>query len=224
MKIERYPEAVRLVDEGKARPQVVEAVELIRDGLKWHEIIERLGISKSTLYQRLNDPTDEQNRARKLRNTDPCANCGGPTSWSGGNSAPKGKRLCENCYLGQYEERRERMIAAWNKGANLREIAKQEGLSITDVNSCLCHWREKGHEVELHTLPHKDHEERWRTIQKMWLADADIEEIREKVGAASIDSVNYMIYRMRERGWDMPRRARGSNGGWKWAESQKQAA
>lgn len=98
-RLKRYAEAVKLVDEGKARPQVVEAVELLRQGFTVEEIAKRLGIAKNTAYQRFTDPTDERNIARKRRNYRPCLNCGQPMYPYNGAS------LCASCHLEDVHER-----------------------------------------------------------------------------------------------------------------------
>lgn len=93
-RLARYSEAVRLVDEGKARPQVVEAVECIRQGLVGREAARKLGIAHATFYQRLNDPTDAANKARKARHHGTCKNCGGPTFNGGAREKPEYCREC----------------------------------------------------------------------------------------------------------------------------------
>lgn len=93
-RLARYSEAIRLVDEGKARPQVVEVVGLLRQGLHGPEIAKRLGLARSTVYQRLSDPTDAENRARKAKQDGTCENCGGRTAYNSGGPS----RFCHDCY------------------------------------------------------------------------------------------------------------------------------
>lgn len=118
-RLDRYPEAIRLVDEGKARPQVVEVVEILRKGLNGLEIAELLGLGKSTIYQRLSDPTDEKNHNRKLNNHGgTCENCGGRTSYGKAGEGPC--RFCHECQGKGYAFwTKEKLIEAIQRWARL---------------------------------------------------------------------------------------------------------
>lgn len=97
-RLARYSEAIRLVDEGKARPQVVEAVELLRQGLNGSEIAKRLGIARSTAFQRLGDPTDEKNHNRKLAHYGTCKGCGAPTAYDVGKPSDHCRECAPDAY------------------------------------------------------------------------------------------------------------------------------
>lgn len=124
-RLARYSEAVALVDAGEARPEVVEAVALIRQGFTGVQAAEVLGIASATFYQRLTDPTDEKNRARKARSNGICVDCGGATNNGGGVLPPKRCRTCSIKH--QTKWTRENIIAA------IRVWAEEHGSPPTSV-------------------------------------------------------------------------------------------
>jgi hypothetical protein len=97
-RLARYSEAIALVDAVEARPEVVEVVGLLRQGLNGCQIAERLGLSKSATFQRLKDPTDEKNKARKARHHGTCLDCSGPTFNAGSPNTPERCFTCRKAY------------------------------------------------------------------------------------------------------------------------------
>lgn len=133
-----YAEAMALVDAGEARPQVTEIVGLLRRGLSVQEAADRLGIARSTAYQRLNDPTDERNHARKLRHYGTCLRCGGRTSYRAGGTAD----LCLSCHRADIHE----TAVAWIV-AEIHHWAELYGCppSAPDWSLAAMRWRERAY-------------------------------------------------------------------------------
>lgn len=74
-----------------------EARRLKAEGLNGLEISARLGVARSTVYQWLNDPDGDRNRARKVRYHGTCIDCGGETAGRASGTARISVR-CAECH------------------------------------------------------------------------------------------------------------------------------
>jgi uncharacterized protein YerC len=198
VRLTRYAEAVRLVDEGNARPQVVEAVDCIRKGLTWQQAIRKLGISRSAYYQRLNDSTDAKNKARKARNGGECVECGAPTD--GSNGRAKAPVRCCACEQTKNLEENEQVIELWEQGWTASEIGPEFGLTVTQVTSRIDAIRRvQGFPITMHRLRNR---EAWPVVEKCWNAGIPATEIAMEVGSTQA-SIWKMVKTMREAGHDL---------------------
>lgn len=94
-RLARYPEALALVEAGQASDLTKRVVELVRAGHNGLAIASKLGVSKSRVYESLNDPTGEKSRARKAKAQRPCVDCGEPCNTDGSRSEPSER--CHRC-------------------------------------------------------------------------------------------------------------------------------
>ena len=94
-RLARYPEALVLVEQGRAPALTKSAVELLKSGHHGLEIASKLGVSRSRVYESLNDPTGEKSRARKAKAQRPCVDCGEPCNMDGSRSEPSER--CHRC-------------------------------------------------------------------------------------------------------------------------------
>lgn len=65
-------------------------------GLTFRQISERLGLAISTVKAAMYDPDGEKDRARKLKYSVPCTDCGAPLNGSDGNG-PNAPIRCVKC-------------------------------------------------------------------------------------------------------------------------------
>lgn len=105
----RYAEAIRLVDEGKARPQVEQAVGLWRRGFTGLEIARVMEVGRARAYELLGDPTQAKATKRKHRLYGACAVCEARV-YNNGSTPPKRCRACDARL--KNERARQRMLAA----------------------------------------------------------------------------------------------------------------
>lgn len=191
-----------MVDEGTARPRVAEAVRLLRDGLAPLEIAGRLGLSRSMTYQLLTDPTDEKNRARKVKHGGTCESCGARTSYGNGDGPA---RLCNRCYRAQYAERNAEIERRWRAGKTAVEIAADLDVSPAAVQSWVDTQRRKhGRDLPLHRRRNR---ELWPEIERLWNEGWTIARIAAEVGIEE-GNCGFRIQAMRRAGWNVPRRRR----------------
>jgi hypothetical protein len=91
----RYADTLALVEAGEAPEQTRVAVDLLREGLIGEQIAERMGISRSRVYELLNDPLGTKTAARKARGQRRCLDCGTPCNTNGRVSEPAVR--CKAC-------------------------------------------------------------------------------------------------------------------------------
>lgn len=196
-RLARYPEAVRMTDEGTARPKVAQAVRLLRDGLTGLDIAQQMGLSRSQAYQLLNDPTDEKNRARKAKQNGTCERCGGETSYGNGTGPA---RLCNDCFRGQNADRNAEIERRWEAGETGEEIAAALGLSYGAVRGWINDARQRrGRDISLHRRRNR---ELWPEIERLWNAGCSGSAIGKKLGISDRNAY-FMIAAMRDAGISM---------------------
>jgi hypothetical protein len=202
-RLARYAEAVRMVDEGTARPKVAEAVGLLREGLTGTQAAARMGLSKSQVYQLLNDPTDEKNRARKARHNGTCASCGAETSYGNG-SGPA--RFCDRCFRTRHAARDAEIIERWNRGETGEHIGAAMGLRPQVVRGVIQPNASKGKPRRgvFHRRPDR---ELWPEIERLWAEGKTAGEIARRLGLKRPQNVYAMVKNMRDAGISLERRA-----------------
>lgn len=205
-RLARYAEAVRLVDEGKASPEVARVVKLLRSGLNGRQIAERLDLARSTVYQHLDDPRHEKTDVRRHRHRGVCEDCGRPTFNGGSPKNPLPKR-CGSCDQTKNLERNERILELWEKGWTGEEIAAEVGLSYGQVRGVVQQVRDRmGLPVTLHRLRNR---EAWPTVERMWNEGAGVAEIALAVDSTP-GSIKMMVRTMRRCGISLTARASAS--------------
>jgi DNA-binding CsgD family transcriptional regulator len=200
---EKWGPAFRLVEEGKAKPKVVEAVRLASEGLVLREIGERMGRSTSLVGQLLNDPTYEKTKARKGRYRTPCSKCGHLTS-PGGPQKTSG--LCIDCRKHRHDERNALLVEMWEAEEPTWYIAEQLGVTEVAVRAYVDALRRvKGRNVPMRRLG-GDAEARARRHEQMigWRREGLTNaEIGERLGTnAAAVSAGFVL--LRSRGRDIP--------------------
>lgn len=202
-RLARYPEAIRMVDEGTARPKVVDAVRLLRAGLPGTEIAKAMGLSTSQAYQLLNDPTDERNRARKHKRHGICRDCGAKTFNGGAVDVPE---RCAECANTQNLERNALLAAMWEADVPTHEIAAELGMTANAVQSWVD--RERQHHGMPLKLRRRRDRELWPYIERLWNLGKSGSEIAQALGTNPHD-IWQMVKVMRQKGIDLPQRFRG---------------
>ncbi len=133
-----------------------------------------------------------------------CSRCGKPDSGSDVNKEPW---LCGECKFEDtgYPARRERIIAAWNRGDLEREISEREGMSLTGLNSLIQKWRKRGYPIQRRHLPRHNQAERHASVISMASAGKSNREIAEALGTTRA-SASQMVYYLRSKGHKIPKR------------------
>lgn len=72
-----------------------QARALRAEGLRWVDIAERMGVSRSYASEVFHDPDGSAVNERKDRTRGTCADCGGATSWAKGGETPE---RCDPCH------------------------------------------------------------------------------------------------------------------------------
>lgn len=142
-------------------------------------------------------------RCRKTKYAGECKKCGAPTTGCNGRAAAP--EICDSCFKGRNADRNAALVAMWEAGANSREVAERFGMDESAVGSFLNSLRQRGVNVPMHTLPHRDYEERYRQIVELAAAGCTNKEIAAEIGSTR-GSVVHMIYVARRKGFEIPAR------------------
>ena len=119
---------------------------------------------------------------------------------------PSGRpEICDSCFKGRNADRNAALVAMWEAGANSREVAERFGMDESAVGSFLNSLRQRGVNVPMHTLPHRDYEERYRQMVDQGEAGCTNKEIAAEIGSTR-GSVVHMIYVARRKGFEIPAR------------------
>lgn len=179
-------------------------VRRLRDeeGLYWHEIGGRMGLSRSYVWALYRDPDGSKDKARKAAYGGECVDCGARTDGSDGRAnAPK---RCAKCHARRDEERNARIFEAWGRGESAAEIAAREGMTVTAVGSLVHHHRSRGRDLALHRRRNR---ELWPELERLWREGVPGREIAARLGITYANMLE-MSRAMRKRGVDLPSRAR----------------
>jgi DNA-binding CsgD family transcriptional regulator len=178
-----------------------QAATLRAEGQTYHEIANALGVSTTTVYSWLNPEYAERQRrssreAKRRRQIARCRDCGSPLAYDRQENDRCGECQVEH----DFGDRRDRILAAYNRGERAEEIAAREGMTATAVSSCVVDWRARGRHVALRIRPDRD---KWPEIERLWRDGKTQREIGREVGL-SADLVGSRIQAMRRAGIDLP--------------------
>jgi len=204
-RLARYPQAIEAAERGIGPLWLEDVIDCIREGMNPTEAAAELGLSKSSVYDYLNDPTGEQVRERKRRYRHPCPGCGKIVN-------PNGKRpvkRCADCLRRDAEAATRPIVERWNRGEPEWYIAEQMGVSRNYVRGRIQQARKWGWQVELHR---KRDRSDWPEIRRLVRQGKTAREIGEIVGDSPHNVIS-KVHAMRRVGhvveWRHPKGACG---------------
>jgi DNA-binding CsgD family transcriptional regulator len=196
-----YSDAVEAVERGIGPLWLPDVLDCIRDGMNPTEAAAELGLSKSSVYDYLVDPTGERVRERKRKYAHPCPQCGAIVN-------PNGKRpttLCVDCIREDAEAKARPIVKLWNEGMPEWAVAEELGISRNKVRGAIQQARGWGWDVQLHRARNRTN---WPTIRRLVRAGKTASEIGEAIGE-NAHNVRVQVRAMRRAGykveWKHPR-------------------
>lgn len=189
----------------------VETARRLREdeGLTQKETAQRLGVAESTIRRWLDSEYAERQRqrsreAKRRRRVARCADCDALLAYD--------RQDNERCWICRTEveygaERRE-ILAYWEQGLTVPEIAVRMGLSETQVHGRVQNARDRGEGVSLHRAQNRTD---WDETERLFKAGLTYQAIADRLGCTQAD-ISTRITTMRRVGIDLPRRNGASRG------------